>query len=142
MLTTNYIKEIQAVVNNYNNLLIAKENLTDKLIEHSSKMESAKGQNMSGMPSGSGGAEDKMLNMFFEKEAIMEQLDKTNYRIEKLEKAFKSLDEKEMDFIRVAFREELPDGVIAQELGITKRHLYRKRKDVIIKIAKIIWGYI
>lgn len=142
MLTTNYVKEVKRLVENYNNLLIAKENLTDRLIEHGAKMESAKVQNLSGMPSGSGGTEDKMLNMVFEKEIILNRLMKTNKRIEKLEKAFKTLDEKEVDFIKVAFKEDLPDTVISQQLEISVRHLHRKRKNIILKIAKSVWGYI
>lgn len=142
MLTVNYVKEVKKLVENYNNLLIAKENLTDMLVEHSIKMESAKGQNLSGMPSGSGGTEDKILNMVFEKEIILNRLIKTDERIEKLEKAFKTLDEKEVDFIRAAFKEDLPDTVVAQNLNMSRMHLHRKRKDIILKIAKSIWGYI
>lgn len=141
MESINYYEETKKLITNYTYLLAAKENLIERLVEQNSKLLGIKSLDMSGMPKGSGGDTDKILNLIYQKEVLIERLNKTNSRIEKIEKAFSALSENEMDFIRAAFNEDKTDTLIAFELGISKKVLCTRKQKMVAKVAKVIWGY-
>lgn len=141
ILTTNYIKETKLLIKKYNDLKIAEENLKDKLVEHELSMISCKGQDLSGMPGGSRlTGDEKMTNAIFKKEVLLEQLDKLQERLRKMEKAFKGLTIEERKTLFKMLDESKTDTLIAQELGISRTTLDKKRKVLLNKFATLLWG--
>lgn len=136
----NYISEIIIIIKNYNNLKIAQENLKDKLRDINTKLEGYKSINYGNIHGSGAGANDKILNLLFEKNKTLEAYKENKITLNKLNKIFSGLSQDEKEVLLHAYIEDKTDTEIAKELDISRKTLNDKKRKAIKKLAVQYWG--
>lgn len=137
----NFINETINILKNYENIKKSKTNLEYKYKEIVEELRNIKALDMSGMPKSSiTNADDKILNLVYQKETIRRLYNETSQKLSKIEKYLEGISEEEKEILLKSYTTDTTDTEIARDMEFSRQTLNEKRKKTIKKLAVQLWG--
>jgi ArpU family phage transcriptional regulator len=137
----NYIREAAMYLENYENLLIARKHLKEKVLELKENLTAIKGVSYSDLPKGKAIApDDSMANMIFELDTSIKLFEENEEALKDIEKSLEDLPEESKRIIWLWYVEEKTETQMLSELNISRSTFYRLKSQAIRTFAVQLFG--